>query len=58
MPVEETFYVVPRRTEVSGEGKSRRMITEAVMIGEIPDDMTMNGKNEWSFIKLAKVQVQ
>ena len=37
---------------------SRRMITEAVMIGEIPDDMTMNGKNEWSFIKLAKVQVQ
>jgi hypothetical protein len=37
---------------------SRRMITEAVMIGEVPDDMTMNGKNEWSFIKLAKVQVQ
>ena len=36
---------------------SRRMITEAVMIDEIPNDMTMNNKSEWTYVKLAKVQV-
>ena len=36
---------------------SRRMITEAVVIDEIPNDMTMNNKSEWSYVKLAKVQV-
>ena len=36
---------------------SRRLITEAVMIDEIPPDKTMNSKSEWSYVKLAKVQV-
>ena len=36
---------------------SRRLITEAVMIDEIPDGMTMNNKTEWSYVKLAKVQI-
>ena len=36
---------------------SRRLITEAVMINEIPQQMAMNSKAEWSYIKLAKVQV-
>jgi predicted small metal-binding protein len=34
---------------------SRRLITEAVMIDELDDEMTMNGKSEWSYVKLAKV---
>ena len=37
---------------------SRRLITESVLIDEIPDGMTMNAKSEWSYVKLAKVQVQ
>ena len=37
---------------------SRRMITEAVLIDEIPSTMTMNNKSEWTYVKLAKVQVQ
>ena len=36
---------------------SRRLITESVYIDELTDDMTMNGKGEWSYVKLAKVQV-
>ena len=36
---------------------SRRMITEAVLIDEIERGMTMNNKSEWSYVKLAKVQV-
>ena len=36
---------------------SRRLITESVYIEELDDDMTMNGKGEWSYVKLAKVQV-
>ena len=36
---------------------SRRMITEAVMIDEIPDTRTMNSKTEWTYMKLAKVQL-
>ena len=36
---------------------SRRMITEAVLIDEIPRGMTMNNKSEWSNVKLAKVNV-
>ena len=36
---------------------SRRLITESVLIDELPETMTMNGKNEWSYVKLAKVQV-
>ena len=34
---------------------SRRLITEAVMIDEIPEDRTMNSRAEWSYIKLAKI---
>ena len=36
---------------------SRRMITEAVMIGEIPDDHTMNNKSEWNYINLSKMSI-
>ena len=36
---------------------SRRMITEAVLIDEIPRGMTMNSKSEWTYVKLNKVQV-
>lgn len=36
---------------------SRRMITEAVRIEEIPEDMTMNNKGEWSYVQLPRLQV-
>ena len=36
---------------------SRRLITESVYIDELDDTMTMNGKSEWSYVKLAKVHV-
>ena len=36
---------------------SRRLITEAVLIDEIPNEMTMNSKCEWSYVKLSKVMV-
>ena len=35
---------------------SRRLITEAVLIGEIPGDKTMNNKSEWIYVKLAKIK--
>ena len=35
---------------------SRRMITEAVLIDEVPEEKTMNSKGEWAFIKLSKVR--
>ncbi len=34
---------------------SRRLITEAVMIDEIPRGRTMNSKSEWSYVKLSKI---
>ena len=37
---------------------SRRLITEAVYIDELTNEMTMNNKNEWSYVKLAKVQMR
>jgi hypothetical protein len=37
---------------------TKRLITEAVMIDELPDTMTMNAKSEWSYVKLAKVQMR
>ena len=37
---------------------SRRLITEAVLIDKLPNTMTMNGKSEWSYVKLAKVQMR
>ena len=36
---------------------TKRLITEAVLIDEIPSDKAMNNKSEWSYVKLAKVQV-
>ena len=36
---------------------SKRMITEAVLIDEMTDEMTMNNKSEWSYMKLCKVHV-
>ena len=34
---------------------SRRRISEAVLINELPNEKTMNNKAEWSYIKLSKV---
>ena len=34
---------------------SRRRISEAVLINELPNEKTMNSKQEWSYIKLSKV---
>ena len=37
---------------------TKRLITEAVLIDELPDNEVMNSKSEWTYVKLAKVQVQ
>ena len=37
---------------------TRRMITEAVMIDEVPNEQAMNNKSEWTYTKLAKIHVQ
>lgn len=37
---------------------SHRLISESVLIDDIDDGMAMNNKNEWSFVKLAKIEVQ
>ena len=34
---------------------TKRHISEAVLIDELTDEQTMNSKNEWSYIRLAKV---
>ena len=34
-----------------------RMITEAVMIEELPDDNSLNSKSEWTYVKLPRVAV-
>lgn len=36
---------------------TRRMITEAVMIGELDNDEAMNNKDEYGFVKLPKITV-
>ena len=36
---------------------TRRMVTEAVLIGEIPDDQTMNNRSEWNYANLTKMTV-
>ena len=36
---------------------SRRLITEAVEIEKLKEDETMNSKQEWTYVKLNKVQV-
>ena len=35
---------------------TRRMITEAVMIDDVPEEEAMNGKSEWTYVKLSKVR--
>ena len=35
---------------------SKRLITEAVVIDEISDEITINAKREWSYVKLSKIQ--
>ena len=34
---------------------TKRQISEAVLIDELTDEQAMNSKNEWSYIRLAKV---
>ena len=34
-----------------------RMITEAVMIEELPDEHSLNSKAEWTYVKLPRVGV-
>ena len=36
---------------------TRRLITEAVVIDELPAQKTMNNKGEWSYTKLSKVNI-
>ena len=36
---------------------SRRMITEAVMIEDLPDEEALNNKNEWTYTKLGKMHL-
>ena len=37
---------------------TKRMITEAILIDEMPNNKTMNNKKEWSYVKLNKVTVE
>ena len=37
---------------------SRRKITEAVLIDQLPEEESMNSKKEWSYVKLSKVRVE
>ena len=37
---------------------SKRLITEAVMIEELPIEKAMNSKKEWTYTKLNKIQLQ
>ena len=53
----ERFDVEVKVEAKCGGKPSKRLITEAVMIDELGGDETMNGKNEWSYVKLRKVQV-
>ena len=34
---------------------TRRLITEAVLIGELSDEETMNSKREWTYTHLDKI---
>ena len=34
-----------------------RMITEAVMIEELPDEKSLNSKSKWTYVKLPRVAV-
>ena len=36
---------------------SRRMITEAVLIGELPEEETMNNRSEWNYTNLNKMNL-
>ena len=53
----ERFDVEVKVEAKCGGKPSKRLITEAVMIDELGGDETMNGKNEWSYVELRKVQV-
>ena len=37
---------------------SKRLITEAIMIDNLPTEQTMNSKKEWTYTKLNKIQIQ
>ena len=37
---------------------TKRMITEAVLIDNMPQDKTMNNKKEWSYVKLNRITIE
>ena len=37
---------------------SKRLITEAIMIEELPIEKAMNSKKEWTYTKLNKILLQ
>ena len=37
---------------------SKRLITEAIRIEELPIEKAMNSKKEWTYTKLNKIQLQ
>ena len=53
----QEFDMVVDVTDRSFGKLSKRMITEAVLIDQLKEEETMNSKQEWTYIKLNKVQV-
>ena len=53
----ENFDLEVKVTDKCFGKPSKRMISESVMIEQLRDDETMNGKQEWTYVKLNKVQV-
>ena len=53
----ETFRInVKIGAQCFGKPTSR-MITEAVMIEELPDENSLNSKSEWTYVKLPRVNI-
>ena len=53
----ENFDLEVKVTDKCFGKPSKRMISESVMIEQLTEDETMNGKQEWTYVKLNKVQV-
>ena len=51
----KTFPISVKVLERCFGDATRRKITEAVLIDELSNDQTMNGKTEWRYVKLNKL---
>ena len=57
-PFTSAFANLPSRKTISGFGDpTTRRITKSVLIDELKSEQTMNGKSEWTYVKLNKVSV-